>query len=128
MANRFTTHFTNSDRSKIYRTSKSKIKNSADVYSVPKGKDKKTEREKIIEKYLNQKVDKIIFCKALDADVVVRRKGIRETARHASKKYKSTLCALNLEEALKEAKKESPCQRQFEGCLLHDRACPPGLS
>lgn len=101
----YTTHFTNSERSKIYRASKSKIKNSADIYSIPKGKKKISEREKIIDRFLSGKVDRIIYCKALEADVILRRKGIKDTSLHAAKSYKSTLAALNLEEALKEAKK-----------------------
>lgn len=100
----YTTHFTNSDRSKIYRASKSKIKNSADIYSIPKDKKKRTEREKIIERYL-KKIDKKIYCEALHGDVIVLKKGRNETITHASRSYKSTLAALNLEEALKEAKK-----------------------
>lgn len=129
MANRFTTHFTNSDRSKIYRTSKSKIKNNVDVYSIPKGNVKISDRQKLIEKYL-KKLDKMIYCKALEADVMLIRKGVNETKRHASLTFKSTIAALNLEKAIENATyiKKVPKKRNDKNqkCFkyMHLLICP----
>ena len=127
MAN-WTTHYTNKERSKIYQLKK-KIKNTADPYSVPKSKERKSERQKLIERYI-AKLDKTIFCPALDADVMITRKGTSETRSNASYSYKSTLSALNLREIIENATyiKQVPVKRTSKNqkCFrhMHILICP----
>ena len=122
------THFTKTERSKIYKTKRNKVKNSVDVYSIPKGKKKIGEREKIIIEYL-RKISRELYCTALADYVGIRKVGRTETKFRASGKYKSTIAALNLEEVLINAtyikpvpkKKNVKAQKIFK--QLHILAC-----
>ena len=100
MATKDNKHITAKNRSKIYKATK--IKSSVSAFSIPKGKNMIQEREKIIENYI-RKIKGSIYCPALNADVAITRTGRNETIFRASGKYKSTIAALTLEDALTNA-------------------------
>lgn len=127
---RTTTHITNKERSKIYKAKK-KVKTTANIYTIPKGQTRKAidERQKLITKYLN-KLESVVYCPALEADVMVIRKGIKETRVQASLSYRSTIAALTLKEAIENATyiKELPVKRSSNNqkCFrkMHLLICP----
>ncbi len=94
-----TQHYTNSDRHKIYSANKIKLQNTPIIKT---GASAIKERKNLIAKSMKYN-KKPIFCKALNQDVFIQKKSIKETKEHASLCVKSTLYAINVADIIENA-------------------------
>jgi len=90
-------------------TGKAEIEYDADGVPMGNSREEIKIRQKIIydfyEQWKHEHPQKSVFNKNLNADILIRNESVIEAAAHASKRYKSTLAVLKLDEVLSNATK-----------------------